>query len=317
MVDVVKFVDLPHDSARRIAYMELGCVDGTAKRSLLAVHGLLSCRLCAMPGISAQTLKEFGVRLIAIDRPGYGQSDPHRKQTFYSAMKDIEAVIDALDLGKKVWLLGFSMGGAFCWAAARYIPERIAGMALWSPVGNFKWKGISGRERKAMLASYTRTERALSAVARWLPFGAFRWYAKRLSKEFLKGPKLSKAGLSDEDWECLQQPGVGEEMARDAQEAVKYFKGFGVAKDLELMSGNWGFEMKEVGEVLQHAKVHIWHGDKDKLVPLRMQQWVQKQLPTIVTLHQLQGEGHLSWVCFNDQAHRETLSTIFQEEEEE
>eukprot|EP00250_Pteridium_aquilinum_P024894 c29774_g1_i1 orf=1-687(-) len=229
MVDVVRFVALPHDRSRRIAYMELGCVDGTAQRCLLAIHGMLSCRLNAMPGIKEETLKEFKVRLIAIDRPGYGLSDPDKKQTFQSAMKDIEVVMDALNMGKKVWLLGFSMGGAFCWAAARYIPDRIAGMALWSPVGNFRWKGLSKRERRAMMSSFTRMEKVLWGMSRWLPMRLLRCIFKRLSDEFLKGPELSKGavsaprfstdGLSAEDWACLQRPEVATEMTLAVQEA--------------------------------------------------------------------------------------------------
>ena len=78
--------------------------------------------------------------MVAIDRPGYGQSDPHHAQTFKSTAKDIEYMMEKLDMGDKIWLLGFSMGGAYCWGAARHIPERLAGIALAAPVGNFWWK---------------------------------------------------------------------------------------------------------------------------------------------------------------------------------
>lgn len=257
-----------------------------------------------------ETLREYGVRLVAIDRPGYGQSDPHPSQTFRSAVDDIEQVIDALDLGKKVWLLGLSMGGAFCWAAARFIPHRVAGIAMWSPVGNFFWKGISSQDRAAMLTSYSLTERVLTSIARLLPFFAFQWFAKQMSCDLSKGPSedITKS-LSPEDWKCLNRPGVGERMRKDYIEALKYHQGFGVAKDLQMMNRDWGFEIKEVGEVFK-GKIHIWQGDRDRLVPLRMQQWVQKQLPNMVFLHELHGEGHISWCCFNDAAHRETLTTV-------
>lgn len=85
-------------------------------------------------------MKEMGVRLVSIDRPGYGQSDFNRHQTLESAAHDIAKVADILELGQKIWLLGYSCGGAYCWAAARYIPHRIAGIAMWAPVGNYWWK---------------------------------------------------------------------------------------------------------------------------------------------------------------------------------
>lgn len=93
-----------------------------------------------MPGVSDSLLKEMGVRLIAIDRPGYGLSTPCPSQTFQTAAADIAHIADALELGEKIWLLGYSTGGAYSWGAARYIPERIAGIALWAPVGNYWWK---------------------------------------------------------------------------------------------------------------------------------------------------------------------------------
>ncbi len=80
------------------------------------------------------------VRLIAIDRPGYGLSDGNPAQTWETAAYDIAKIADILELGDKFYLLGYSCGGAFCWAAARYIPERIAGIAMWAPVGSYWWK---------------------------------------------------------------------------------------------------------------------------------------------------------------------------------
>ena len=93
-----------------------------------------------MSGVSEDLLKEMGVRLIAIDRPGYGLSTPNPLQTFKSAAADISNIADILEMGEKIYILGYSTGGAYTWAAARYIPERIAGIAFWAPVGNYWWK---------------------------------------------------------------------------------------------------------------------------------------------------------------------------------
>lgn len=91
-------------------------------------------------GVSESLLKEMGVRIVSIDRPGYGLSDFNPSQTWESFCQDLVHVADSLELGEKIWLLGYSCGGAYCWAAARYIPERIAGIAMWAPAGNFYWK---------------------------------------------------------------------------------------------------------------------------------------------------------------------------------
>ncbi len=36
-----------------------------------------------------------------------------------------------------------------------------------------------------------------------------------------------------------------------------------------------------------------------------------QQIPELVHLHPLPGEGHLSAFCYNDKIHRETLTTLF------
>jgi pimeloyl-ACP methyl ester carboxylesterase len=121
---------------RKVTWPEVG------RRSLLVVHGIASSRLASMPGVSEELLKELNVRLVAIDRPGYGESDKHPQQTYATFAKDIDELADLLELGEKIWLLGYSCGGAYCWGAAYYIPDRIAGIAMWAPVGNYWWKVI-------------------------------------------------------------------------------------------------------------------------------------------------------------------------------
>lgn len=96
--------------------------------------------MIVLTGVSETLLEEMGVRLVAIDRPGYGQSDFNSEQTFESFAKDLAEIADVLELGEKIWLLGYSCGGAYCWAAARYIPERLGGIAMWAPAGNYSWK---------------------------------------------------------------------------------------------------------------------------------------------------------------------------------
>lgn len=282
----VKFVRLT--DGRHIAYREVGCKEGAAHRSMIALHGLMSSRFGGMPGVREEVLLEFGVRLIAIDRPGYGESDPHPCQTFRSTCKDIVAVADALHLGKRIWLHGYSMGGAFCWAAARYIPDRIEGIAMWCPVGNICWKGISKEERKCMLSSYSNMDLILTFLCKFSPFLFIKWYS-RMSCILMDPSVDMTAGLSSADKKCVLQPEMADLMFRDRSESIRKNKGFGMAKDFELMNKGWDFELAEVGEMFKR-KIHIWQGEEDRLVPISLQRWVQNQLPGTVNLQELHGE---------------------------
>lgn len=81
-----------------------------------------------IPGVKTSLLEEFGVRLITYDLPGFGESDPHARRNLKSSAFDILYLADAVGVDK-FWVLGFSSGSIHAWAALRYIPDRIAGIA--------------------------------------------------------------------------------------------------------------------------------------------------------------------------------------------
>eukprot|EP00249_Psilotum_nudum_P007159 c20352_g1_i1 orf=169-1173(+) len=307
----LKFVTMP--DGRRVAYRELGCRREDAERSLLVMHGLMSSRRVAMPGASEDLVKKYGLRLVAIDRPGYGQSDPHPAQTFRTSSMDIASIIDALSLGQKIWLLGFSMGGAYCWAAARYLPHRIAGIGMVSPIGNFWWKGIPEEDQQAIVGSYSATDHLISAFCKFSPFPLIQCYAKFLSKQLLDKSADVTSGLSPPDRKYLQRPEIADYMFRDRFESLNKNEGFGIAKDYELLNKGWDFDLADINRVFK-GPIHIWQGDEDTVVPLRLQQCAQKLLPQVMHLHELRGEGHFSWFCFNPSAPEEILRTLFGED---
>ena len=79
-------------------------------------------------------LEELDAYVVSFDRPGYGESDPHVNRNFVSHNEDVLAVADSMG-AKKFFLLGVSAGGAYSWAAASMIPERIRGVLLISSAG--------------------------------------------------------------------------------------------------------------------------------------------------------------------------------------
>jgi hypothetical protein len=65
----VNFIMLADGSV--IAYEEKGVEKRMAKWSLLVLHGVPSSHIAGMLGVSEDLLKEMGVRLVSINRPGY------------------------------------------------------------------------------------------------------------------------------------------------------------------------------------------------------------------------------------------------------
>lgn len=310
----VKFLGLP--DGRRMSYREMGVSKETATRSLLVLHGLASSRLAAMPGVSEGLLREMEVRLIAIDRPGYGFSDGNPAQTWKTAAYDIAKIADILELGDKFYLLGYSCGGAFCWAAARYIPERIAGIAMWAPVGSYWWKGIADSQRTAMFNAITPRTRKFFEVVQRVPFWMVHLFVKIFILRDIRTAKWAqnvKKTASPADRIHLSLSCISDLMTRDTQESLKQ-SGFGLAQDLHLVTSDWGFEPADV-TCVYHGPFHIWHGDEDNLVPITLQRMIKNLVPQLVVLHELPGEGHLSPFCFNEKGHRDTLTALFWETE--
>ena len=140
-----KRVRLP--DGRHVAWHEQGVPRQRARHTIVMLHAAPDCRITGIPGVSHSLLERHGVRVVSYDRPGYGQS-AYADWTLRTAAEDIEGLANALHLPPKFWILGYSGGAPFEWAAAKWIPHRLAGVALWAPDGNPWWRWIPPCYRK-------------------------------------------------------------------------------------------------------------------------------------------------------------------------
>lgn len=117
---------------------ELVLRDGVALRlhlrgrgpALLLVHGFTGSSAAWGAGV-CEPLARAG-RLIAVDLPGHGQSDPVRDPSRYEPRElvaDLCEVLDAQGIPDAVWI-GYSMGGRLALAAAVHQPERVRALVL-------------------------------------------------------------------------------------------------------------------------------------------------------------------------------------------
>lgn len=107
---------------RRVSYAEYG--DPAGERVVIHLHGAGSCRFEAEPFDAAARAR--GVRIIAPDRPGVGESElPLTTVTGYA--RDLAGLADALGIGRFV-ISGVSAGGMYAMATATMLPDRVAGV---------------------------------------------------------------------------------------------------------------------------------------------------------------------------------------------
>jgi len=111
---------------RHVGYLARGPKDG---RAVLYLHGMPGCRL-EQRLIPAEVLRRFGVRLIGIDRPGYGQTDPLSGDRI-ARVRDAVPVCDVLGIGE-FSLVANSAGGSYAVTLAALAPERVRRLVLVS-----------------------------------------------------------------------------------------------------------------------------------------------------------------------------------------
>jgi len=138
--------------------------DGPA---VLLLHGLTATRRYVVHG--SRTLERGGVRVLAYDARGHGESDPASDPAAYGYAElaaDAVAVLDVAGAERAV-LMGQSMGAATAAAAALAAPERVAGLVLVTPAHRGRpsanlerWDALAeGLERggpEGFLAAYGR-----------------------------------------------------------------------------------------------------------------------------------------------------------------
>jgi pimeloyl-ACP methyl ester carboxylesterase len=120
-------------SGRTVGFADYGTGDATA---VLWCHGGPGSRL--EPAYLRRAASEAGLRIIGIDRPGYGLSAPQPGRTIAGWVPEALAVADHLGIGQFA-AVGISTGGAFALALAALGPERVLGVVACCSMTDARW----------------------------------------------------------------------------------------------------------------------------------------------------------------------------------
>jgi pimeloyl-ACP methyl ester carboxylesterase len=120
--DELDLVALP--DGRHLQFWQGGAVDEDT--TVVFLPGCPDSRLTARSG-DAAALKA-GVRLVAVNRPGYGRSDP-AESGHLSVADDIIAIAEQLGVGPFA-VLGMSLGGPYALACATRHPDRVSAVGV-------------------------------------------------------------------------------------------------------------------------------------------------------------------------------------------
>jgi len=116
-------------NGRKLAYCEHGVHDG--EPVIFFCGAGMGRNYVPTPYLDLLETHEF--RLITIDRPGYGNSDPHPHRTLSDWVPDIKELMDHCQL-PKARFLAHSAGTPHLAAVCALAPERVVAASLVCPV---------------------------------------------------------------------------------------------------------------------------------------------------------------------------------------
>lgn len=273
---------------RILGYAEYGDPKG---KPIFYFHGWPASRLQAR--IADKSAKTLRIRLLSIDRPGFGLSTYQEKRTILDWSDDVGEFADILHI-KKFAVMGVSGGGPYAAAIAYKIPQRltrvgvVVGLApTWIP-DNLKGSSFTARFCWGNYAKYSSL-RYLASLNYFI--SAYFRPLSYINAIITRSRADKKASYR-----------IVKEFRRDAFTNHKetFRQGInGPMADLDLYTRDWGIEFDDI-----KTKVYLYYGEEDKNVSLNMGKFYHRHIPDSV-LKVYPKEGHLCAVTHQEEILKE------------
>jgi len=258
---------------RQLGYAVFGNGSGPP---VFYMHGFYGSRIEAR--LAAGAAERCGIQLIAADRPGVGETSPEPGRSLESWGAHIAALADHLG-HQRFHILGVSGGGPYALATARYLKDRITGIALCCSLAPLTDTSTLPSKYRIALWAEQSFNPMLKLANRCLYTGA-RMFPRLLLKTI-------RSQLSSADKKTLSEPSTSKILITSLTEASRQGPLYG-EEELTIFGSDWTYLFNDFSLPLD-----IWHGDADKVVPVAMAHQLQANLPQS-SIHIVPGEGHFS-----------------------
>lgn len=268
---------------RNLSYMEYGPKEGVP---VFYFHGFPGSHKDIQLFGGEELAEKLQLRIIAVNRPGYGDSDPKTGRIITDWPADVVALADHLGI-TEFSILGYSGGAPFALSCAYSVPDRLKQVIVVS--GMTPVEAPEAKKGKAM----------------FIP-KAPKLILKGMSKMMVKKPEKIEAnmlkGFPEVDQAILKEPKALDAMMKTLKEAFR--SGYqGALEDAKIYKVPWDFDLSQIDQA-----VILWHGGKDENVKIESAEFVMETLPHC-TPHIKAEEGHLSLIAL----YAEEILSSFQE----
>ncbi|HLK42178.1 MAG TPA: alpha/beta hydrolase [Thermoleophilia bacterium] len=255
--------DVVTRDGRRLTIEEWGDPRG---HPVFLLHGTPGSRVGPRP--RGAVLYRGGIRLLAYDRPGYGGSDRWRGRAVADAAADVEAVADALGLGRFA-VVGRSGGGPHALACAALLPDRVTRAAVLV--------GLAPRDAAGLdwHAGMTLANRQAYAIADSGAEHLTAWYEARVAAARANPASMAvylDPQLPEADRRVVSDFGIKTMLESNFIEAFRE-SAAGWIDDTLAFIAPWGFELDRI-----EAPVLLWHGTEDIFAPIGHSRWLAERI---------------------------------------
>lgn len=224
----------------------------------------------------ARLLEQHKIRLIAINRPGVGDStlDANKDYSAQALSKRLIQLLDALNI-KQASMMGFSVGGLYAATTAYHYPERVDRLILLSSVAPFERQELRSKLNENLQWFYSTAlsdpEAVLAALSEFDSAEAIYAYYEGIISE------PDKVIFSKADFRAtyLQAFTAALKQGLDS-----------VLHDLINTASPWGFDLNELSVQTQQ-----WYGNQDHNIPVEIGHYLDSAIPQCVSVY-FENTGH-------------------------
>ena len=257
---------------RKFGVYEYGIEDGIV---VFYCHGFPGSRLDGLIFNFDIEAKKLGLRIIAIDRPGIGNSDFQSNRKIKDWVIDLKNIADYLNIDK-FSILGISGGSPYALAVASEIPDKLHTVSIVSGMGPFKYK----ESQSGTAMQIPKLNSLLRRIIVWFMKLGITQNAEKFKDKI-------GASLSSSDSLYLSSTNRLDQIVTAFQEALKQGLN-GYLHEAILYKNDWGFDIKDLKPL-----VNLWHGSDDKNVSLSLAKRVASEIPNCKATI-IENEGHFS-----------------------
>lgn len=266
---------------RRVAYCTLGEPDAPV---VVYCHGTPGSRWELLLARSALERSRVAVRLVALDRPGYGTSTFVAQPGFLPWARDLAEVLDRLGIGH-VAVLGASGGSPFALGCARALGDRVTRVAIVA--------GVAPPDTPGMQDAAALADESASDLVRRLRYGGLSLAARMGLTPWLVRRLVASLGPADRT--ALDHPRLRAALGRVVREAYAQ-GGRAAAHEAGLFMRPWDLDLSQVSQ-----EARVWHGDRDTRIPAGVGVSLANRLPRASCVVWPR-HGHFSWTVSDDVA---------------